>query len=230
MPVQAVLFDLDGTLVDTAPDMGGALNDMLVARKCLPLPAPELRTLVSHGSRALVERGFGTSNEAATTRRIREFLEVYGQRVARHSRLFDDMDPLLQSLEARGIHWGVVTNKPEGLSHTLMEALTLSQRTCVLIGGDTLSERKPHPLPLLHAAKLIDVPANHCLYVGDAQRDISAGRGAGMTTVAAAYGYILDSDNAANWGADYQVESVTELAALIERLLPPLTRAADGHH
>ena len=227
---RAVLFDLDGTLVDTAPDMGGALNDMLVTRQYPPLPAAELRRLVSHGSRALIEHGFGDDNEAATTRRIREFLEVYGQRVARESALFEHMDALLRSLESRGIPWGVVTNKPEGLSIALMDALTLRERSCVLIGGDTLSERKPHPLPLLHAAKLINVPANHCLYVGDALRDIRAGRSAGMTTIAAAYGYILEDDSAANWGADYLVNSIADLATLIDGLLPAAQRATDGHH
>lgn len=215
----AVLFDLDGTLIDTAPDMGGALNDMLAARGAPPLPPATLRPLVSHGSRALVTRGFAPADEAATRSLIEEFLAVYATRVARHSALFEAMPELLAALEQRGIIWGVVTNKPEGLSIALMDALALRDRSAVLIGGDTLSERKPHPMPMLHAAQQIEVPATRCVYVGDADRDIRAGRAAGMTTVAAGYGYILDDDCATRWGADYLVNSVVELHDLLFKSL-----------
>ncbi|MFK8016831.1 MAG: phosphoglycolate phosphatase [Gammaproteobacteria bacterium] len=211
----AVLFDLDGTLIDTAPDMGGALNDMLHARDQAPLPAESLRPLVSHGSRALVQRGFAPADEAAMQTLIQEFLAVYATRVARHSALFDDMPEFLLELERLNVTWGVVTNKPEALSVTLMHELNLSDRSAVLIGGDTLSERKPHPMPLLHAAQQINIPATRCLYVGDAERDISAGRAAGMTTVAANYGYLLDGDCATRWGADYIVDSVAQLHRLV---------------
>lgn len=211
----AVLFDLDGTLVDTAPDMAGALNDLRRRRALDALPYATLRPLVSHGSRALVERGLAPADEAQMMASIEEFLDTYGRRVARESTLFEGMDALLIALEASAVPWGVVTNKPGALSAALMDQLALAQRCGVLIGGDTLRQRKPHPMPLLHAADALGVAANRCLYVGDAARDINAGRAAGMTTVAAAYGYILHDDRVDGWGADYIVHGVDELRQLI---------------
>lgn len=215
----AVLFDLDGTLVDTAPDMAGAVNDMLAARERPALPYAPLRTRVSHGSRALVDYAFEPSDEAATQRYISEFLAVYERRVSRSSDLFDGVGALLATLEARDIRWGVVTNKPGGLSHMLLTDLGLLERMGVHIAGDTLAHRKPHPMPLLHAARHIGVAANRCIYVGDAQRDIVAGRNAGMTTIAVRYGYILEDDCASRWGADYLVDTVPELHRQVDRLL-----------
>ncbi|MFK7887263.1 MAG: phosphoglycolate phosphatase [Gammaproteobacteria bacterium] len=215
----AVLFDLDGTLIDTAPDMAGAVNDMLTSRERPELPFAPLRTRVSHGSRALVDFAFEPQNEDDTQRYIREFLAVYEQRVSRSSNLFEGMAPFLATLEARGVHWGVVTNKPGGLSHSLLTDLRLLERMGVHIAGDTLAQRKPHPMPLLHAAKHIGVPANRCIYVGDAERDIVAGRSAGMTTIAAGYGYILEDDCASRWGADFLVDSVAQLHQQVDRLL-----------
>jgi len=226
----AVLFDLDGTLVDTAPDMAGTVNDMLERRSRPALSLHEMRPLVSNGSRALVEHAFGREDEAATQRRIGEFLEVYATRVARHSALFAGMDALLASLERQSIVWGVVTNKPEGLSRALMAGLALDQRAGVLIGGDTLAQRKPHPLPLLHAAQKIDAPAARCVYVGDAERDISAGRSAGMTTITAGYGYVPTDDSATSWGANFLVHTVEQLDELLMRRLLAKDRIAHGYH
>lgn len=211
----AVLFDLDGTLVDTAPDMAGALNDMRETRGLTPMPYDELRPRVSHGSRALVEHGFDPADEATTQQLIQEFLTVYGGRVATASQLFDGMESLLASLESRRIPWGVVTNKPGDLSDALLHALELTPRMAVHIAGDTLAHKKPHPMPLLHAARQIDVLATRCVYVGDAERDIRAGRTAGMRTVSAAYGYVLPDDCATRWGADAVVHTVDELCAYI---------------
>lgn len=224
----AVLFDLDGTLVDTAPDMAGAVNDMLALRNRPQLPFAPLRTRVSHGSRALVDFAFDPTDEASRQRYIGEFLSVYEQRVSRSSALFDGVADLLDALESRDVGWGVVTNKPGGLSHMLLTDLGLLDRMGVHIAGDTLAQRKPHPMPLLHAAKTIGVPANRCIYVGDAERDIAAGRHAGMTTIAVRYGYILEDDCATRWGADYLVDSVSELHERVATLLG--AEGDHGHH
>ncbi|MEO1574947.1 MAG: phosphoglycolate phosphatase [Pseudomonadota bacterium] len=221
----AVLFDLDGTLIDTAPDMAGALNDMLVSRGQPEVPFAELRPRVSHGSRALVERGFGSDDEDLTRARIAEFLAVYAQRVARETQLFAGMERLLVALEERDIAWGIVTNKPGDLSESLLKAIDLWPRLAAHVAGDTLAERKPHPLPLLHAARHIDVAPERCLYVGDAERDIEAGRAARMTTLAVRYGYILPDDCATRWGANHVVDTVDALGRkvldLIETGSPP---------
>lgn len=211
----AVLFDLDGTLVDTAPDMAGALNDLRAERGLDPLPYASLRPLVSHGSRALVDLGLAPQNDEQRAEDIAQFLTVYASRVARDSALFDGMAALLAALEAAAVPWGVVTNKPAHLSEALLEALALTARCAVLIGGDTLALRKPHPLPLVHAATHIGVPANACVYVGDAERDVRAGRAAGMTTMAAAWGYLQDDERPAEWGADFVVQDVATLHRLL---------------
>ena len=208
----AVLFDLDGTLVDTAPDMTAAVNAMLGARGREALPYPELRPLVSHGSVALVERAFGPQTPAAKRALIDEFLETYARDVASRSAPFEGIDPLLDALDARGVQFGVVTNKPGHLSNAVLNALGLMPRLQTHVAGDTLAQRKPHPMPMFHAAREMDVLATRCLYAGDAQRDIAAGRAAGMTTIAARYGYILPDDCATRWGADYIAESVAQLS------------------
>ena len=214
-PYTAVLFDLDGTLVDTAPDMAGALNELRGRHALAALPYDELRPLVSHGSRALVQHGFDTRDEDRTLELVGQCLDGYAERVAQESTLFPGLHALLDALERADIVWGVVTNKPGRLSEALLEGLGLRRRTRTLVCGDTLTERKPHPMPLLHAAANIDVAAAECLYVGDAERDIVAGRAAGMRTIAAAYGYILPDDRVDDWRADYVVDDVSQLHRLL---------------
>ncbi len=195
----ALLLDLDGTLLDTAPDMGGALNRLLVENGRAPLPAERIRPVVSHGAMRLVALGFPEATGDAFERLRLRFLELYAQHLAAETRLFPGLEPVLDALERRGLPWGVVTNKPGWLTDPLMTTLGLFGRAGCIVSGDTVAERKPHPLPLLHAAQLIDVPPSHCVYVGDAERDIQAGRAAGMTTVVAAYGYLSAEDDPRAW-------------------------------
>jgi phosphoglycolate phosphatase len=212
----ALLLDLDGTLLDTAPDMGGALNRLRAERGLEPLPFSRIRPVVSHGAARLVTLGFpDASGDEFETLRLR-FLEIYAQHLATDTRLFPGFDPVLDELEQRGLPWGVVTNKPGWLTDPLLAALGLDRKAGCVVSGDTLPERKPHPLPLLHAAGLIGVPPARCVYVGDAQRDIQAGRAAGMTTVVAGYGYLAADDDPASWGPAGIVSEPAELLAWME--------------
>jgi phosphoglycolate phosphatase len=219
----ALLLDLDGTLLDTAPDMGGALNDLRMESGLEPLPAERIRPVVSHGAMRLVKLGFPEAvDERAEALRLR-FLELYAVRLASETRLFPGFDAVLAELEVRGLPWGVVTNKPGWLTDPLLEALGLARRAACAVSGDTVAERKPHPLPLLHAARLVGVDPAHCLYVGDAERDIVAGRAAGMTTLVAAYGYIADDEDPLAWGPHGIVQTPQELLDWVER---PALRAS----
>jgi len=195
----ALLLDLDGTLLDTAPDMGGALNRLRAEHGCEPLPFSSIRPVVSHGAVRLVSLGFPEASGAAFEALRLRFLEIYAQHLAEGTRLFDGFELVLESLEARGLPWGIVTNKPGWLTDPLLAALGLDRRAACAVSGDTLAERKPHPLPLLHAASLLGVRPEHCIYVGDAERDIQAGRAAGMTTVVASYGYLSQQDDPVSW-------------------------------
>ena len=218
----AVLFDLDGTLLDTAPDMIGAVNRLRHEHGLEPVLHAALRAHVSHGAARLVRRGMpGTEGDEFERLRLR-FLELYSQHLAEGTVLFPGMGEVLELLESARIPWGVVTNKPGWLTDPLLEALGLAARAACIVSGDTVAERKPHPLPLLHAAKQIDVAPERCLYVGDAERDIRAGRAAGMRTIAAAYGYVAPEDDLPGWGGDAIVSHPREL-------LPWLARSgADG--
>jgi phosphoglycolate phosphatase len=195
----ALLLDLDGTLLDTAPDMGGALNLLRAEAGREPLPLASIRPVVSHGAMRLVSLGFPEATGAEFERLRLRFLELYSQNLALGTELFPGIEPVLDELERRGLPWGVVTNKPGWLTDPLLAALGLDHRASCVVSGDTVAERKPHPLPLLHAAGLVGVAPAHCVYVGDAERDIQAGRAAGMTTVVAAYGYISAEDDPAGW-------------------------------
>ena len=214
---EAVLFDLDGTLIDTAPDMGGALNNLLAEEGLPRLPMQMIRPLVSKGGLVLTRLGFAEHVAESEIEPLRQrFLQHYRAIVADESRLFDGFETVLTKLEARGILWGIVTNKPEWLAQPLLQQLDLAKRSAVLIGGDTLAERKPHPLPLLEAARRMGVAAERCLYVGDDERDIIAGRAAAMQTLVAAYGYIEDASEIPGWQADGVIDQPLEL------LRPPL--------
>ncbi len=200
--IQAVLFDLDGTLADTAPDMVGALNLLCREQGRDEISFATARPHVSHGSRALVNLGFPGATEADAARLVRRFLELYAGNLCVGTRLFAEMDEVLATLERQNIGWGIVTNKPAHLTDPLVVSLKLADRARCVISGDTLPERKPHAMPLLHASGLLSVSPEFCLYVGDAERDIIAGRAAGMRTLVASYGYIVEDENPAGWQAD----------------------------
>jgi len=213
----AMLFDLDGTLLDTAPDMGGALNRLLDEEGHAPLPATTIRPFVSHGAARLVKLGFpSVAGEEFERLRLR-FLELYARHLAVATQPFPGLLALLDELERRSVRWGVVTNKPGWLTDPLLAQLGLSQRAGCVVSGDTVAERKPHPLPLLHAADLIRVAPQACVYVGDAERDIQAGRAAGMRTVVAAYGYLGADDSPASWNATGIVDHPQQLLSWVDR-------------
>jgi phosphoglycolate phosphatase len=211
----ALLLDLDGTLLDTAPDMGGALNRLRAEHGRAPLPDAVIRPVVSHGAMRLVSLGFPEASGAEFERLRLRFLEIYAANLALGTRLFPGFDAVLGALEEQGVPWGIVTNKPGWLTDPLLAALGLDRRAACAVSGDTLPERKPHPLPLLHAARLVGVAAERCVYAGDAERDIQAGRAAGMITVVAAYGYLSPEDAPLGWQPHGIVHSPGELLAWI---------------
>ncbi|OOC10549.1 MULTISPECIES: phosphoglycolate phosphatase [Thioalkalivibrio] len=198
----AVLFDLDGTLLDTAPDMHAALNRLLAENDRAPLPFDAVRNHVSHGSHALVTLAFPDAPDEQTEALKKRYLEIYARDLCIATALFPGMDALLNEIEARGWRWGVVTNKPAWLTEPLLEALGLAPRMSAIVSGDSLNRRKPDPDPMWLAARQTGLePAHHC-YWGDAERDIAAGRAAGMSTLIAAWGYIDAGQNTDGWGAD----------------------------
>ena len=207
----AILFDLDGTLLDTAPDMIGALNRLRVEKGREPLPPADARAYVSHGALRLVRLGFPDADgDRLEPLRLR-FLELYAANLADGTCLFPGIDHVLATLEAERLPWGIVTNKPGWLTGPLLDRLGLRERACCVVSGDTVAERKPHPLPLLHAAEATGVPPGRCVYVGDAERDIIAGRAAGMQTVVALYGYLSLEDQPLLWNPHGVVERPEEL-------------------
>ncbi len=211
--IKAVLFDLDGTFADTAPDLAYALNQVLLQENLRALPYEQIRPVVSHGGMALIKLGFkNVSPESSDFERLRQdLLDIYKNNISRHTRLFAGMDHLLDRLEKTNIQWGIVTNKPSWLTDPLMSDLGLSQRAAVIVSGDTTVERKPHPLPLLYACELMQCEPEECLYIGDAERDIIAGNRAGMKTIAAMFGYIEETDNPENWGADAMINKPLDI-------------------
>jgi len=199
----AVFFDLDGTLIDTAPDMGGALNRLLHRHGRAQVTESIYRPQVSHGSLALLRLSFNSAEDEPRMPDLRrEFLAEYESGIANESRLFPGIDHLLAELDQRAIPWGIITNKPEALTLLLTDALDLTKRCCCIIGADTAARAKPHPEPMLLACDRSAVNPEQCLYLGDAQRDIQAGNAVGMTTLIAAWGYIGSDEQPASWKAD----------------------------
>ena len=214
-PVAAILFDLDGTLADTAPDLAGAANALLTRRGLPTLPLETLRPWASHGARGLVCTAFNITPEAAEFANLREeFLGYYAQHLAVESHVFPAMAQLLDTLDARHVPWGIVTNKHTRFTTPVVSALALAQRARVIVSGDTTPHAKPHPAPLLHAAAALALSPQQCLYVGDDLRDIQAGRAAGMRTIAAAWGYCSDGPPE-RWGADFLMHTPQELLQLL---------------
>lgn len=209
---RAVLFDLDGTLLDTAPDMVRALG-LLLQEEGVPMVEHELaRQQVSHGAGALVTLGFGDKqSDSDYKHRCQRYLSLYEQNLCVDTALFEGMADTLAYLEEHEILWGVVTNKPAFLTEPLLKALNLDGRASTVISGDSLPQRKPHPQPLFHAANECNVLTTECIYVGDAERDIVAGNRAGMITLLASYGYIEAVDHPEQWGANGIIEHAQEI-------------------
>lgn len=217
-PLQCVLFDLDGTLLDTSQDMAKALNQLLVERGRKPLPYEQIRPQVSHGARGLLKLGFNLEpSDAAFTPFRDRYLTLYEQCLIEETGLFAGLDAVLRHCEQQQLRWGVVTNKPGYLTRSVLEHLQLWQRAACVVAGDCLPQRKPDPAPMHHAAQMAGVDSHACCYVGDAERDIEAGRRAGMRTVCALWGFIDESDQPDRWQADVSLATPGELIEWIER-------------
>lgn len=212
LSVRAVLFDLDGTLVDSAPDLAGAANDMRLSRGLPALPYVAFRPLVGSGARGMMGAAFDVAPGELGFADLRdEFLDRYEQRMTQESRVFADIWASLAELDAMGCPWGIVTNKAMRFSDPLVRALQLYARASVLIAGDTTPHAKPHPAPLIEAARRIGVEPRDCAYVGDDLRDVLAGRAAGMTTVAVRWGYLGVGEPIESWGADHIADSPADV-------------------
>lgn len=213
---RVVLFDLDGTLVDTARDLGLALNEMRRRRGLEPVADALIRAQASHGARGLLRIGFGLLPTDPGYEAMRqEFLELYASRLTVSSELFPGMADVLDSIKSLGLCWGVVTNKPARFTEPLLDHLGLSARAACVVSGDTCAQPKPHPAPLLHACRITGTQAGECIYVGDAERDIQAATAAGMPAVVALWGYLGTEDRPETWGADALIDSPQ---ALLDRL------------
>lgn len=211
---EAVLFDLDGTFADTAPDLGAALNHVLNLHSRPPLPLEISRLQASHGSAGLLKLGFNIEPDAAEFPALRdELLAHYSANICAHTTLFEGMAKLIDTLEQRGLPWGIVTNKPHRFTLPLMQALDYAERAACLVSGDTCSRAKPYPDPLLHAAKIMNIAPEKCLYLGDDKRDIEAGRAAGMKSLIALFGYIDPKADLNTWQADAAIATPLDLLA-----------------
>jgi phosphoglycolate phosphatase len=213
----SVLFDLDGTLLDTAPDLAHALNLVRAEEGLEALPYERIRPQVSNGARALVLLGFGGDERHPRFEiRRQRLLASYRDNLCRETRLFAGMESVLTTIERTGGRWGVVTNKPGWLTEPLLAQLGLLARAACVVSGDTVARRKPHPDPLLHAAQLAATAPANCVYIGDARRDAEAARAAGMGMLAAAFGYIEPTEDPAEWGADAIIATPAQILDWIE--------------
>lgn len=213
---EAVLFDLDGTLADTAPDLGAAANFLLLEEGRPQKPLDILRPYTSQGVRGLLRASFGVGPTDTDYERLADrFLTLYAERLCEDTRLFEGIPELLDTLETMGLRWGIVTNKRMRFTNPLVEQLGLSPRTCCVVSGDTTAEPKPSALPVLHACQLLRCTPDRALYVGDDRRDIVAGRAAGCLTVAVSYGYFGDSGPLPSWGADLMIDHPADLSQFL---------------
>ncbi len=208
------MFDLDGTLADTGRDLAAVLNQLLVEEGRSPLPYEVIRPQVSNGAMALLSLGFG-QDDAVNEKRLTTFLALYQEQLCIKTGLFDGIDELLSVIETSGLLWGVVTNKPGYLTDPLMVQLDLAGRSSVTVSGDTLAQKKPHPAQLHFACDQLGIVPAQAIYLGDALRDIEAGQRAGMTTVAAAWGYLAENEDINAWQADFSLQHPKELIPLL---------------
>lgn len=218
LPIQTVLFDLDGTLLDTAPELVAALNAVRREQQCEPVPLAQMRPFVSHGAGTMISKSFNLDKEHPQFEFLRERLVAfYAEHLAEQTYFFPGMAEVLATLEIWKLRWGIVTNKPARLTTLLLERLKLAERPSCVVSGDTLPQKKPDPAPLLYACELTQTSPAHCVYVGDAARDVEAGRRAGLRTLVALYGY-LDPvhDEPEKWGATALLEKPLDLIAWLE--------------
>jgi 2-phosphoglycolate phosphatase len=216
-PVQAVLFDLDGTLLDTAADISTALNRILLARGLTPLTLRQIRPIVGTGYQGLLKIGLNVeAHHAEYAALCQEFLEYYHEHVCDTTQFFAGMEAVLAHLEQQQIPWGVVTNKPGCFTDRIVARLDLLKKAGCVISGDTLSRAKPHPDPILHACKLLGQDPKACLYIGDAEIDMIAGKAAGMPVLAALYGYIPPTQDPRLWNADGYIQHPAEILDWLE--------------
>ena len=214
--ITTILFDLDGTLIDTAPDMANALNLLLNEEQLKSLPYETIRPHVSNGSVALVKLGFGEDLDKQRLEHLKQrYLDIYKNNLHIASTLFDGMAELLINIESQNKKWGVVTNKPSWLTEPLLASMGLFERAACVVSGDTIEHRKPHPAPMLYACQQAGSTIEQCIYIGDARRDIEAGNNANMKTVVALYGYIGDWENPMAWGADETIKHPEEILQCI---------------
>ncbi|TPW13098.1 MAG: phosphoglycolate phosphatase [Halothiobacillaceae bacterium] len=217
--LRTVLFDLDGTLADTAPDLAFSLNQLLHEQRRAPLPFEMIRPQASHGAKALLRLGFGmTPADPQFDSLSQRLLTIYQANLTTHTRLFAGVLELLTQLESQQINWGIVTNKPAFLTDPLLQQLNLFERAAVVVSGDTLPQKKPHPAPMLYACDYVGSPAAQCLYIGDAERDIVAGKAAGMHTLVALFGYIGAQESPHLWGADGMINTPAETLAWVANI------------
>jgi len=210
--IRTVLFDLDGTLADTAPDLAQALNTLLAEEGHEPLPYEPIRQEASYGGIALVKLAFKIEPGSPEFEPLRQrFLDLYKNNICDNTTLFDGMEKVIADIDVAGMNWGIVTNKPSWLTDPLIKLMGLDNKAAAIVSGDTTNNSKPHPEPLLHACKIAGSRPEQCLYVGDAERDIEAGQRAGMKTLVALFGYIRDDDAPEKWGADGLVNTPTEI-------------------
>jgi phosphoglycolate phosphatase len=212
MSIQSVLFDLDGTLLDTAPELAAALNTLRSQHGQAPLPLASIRAVISQGSQGLIRLGFGISENDQQFMPLRQqLLALYAQNLGNNTPLFPGIAELLAVLEEQRIPWGIVTNKLTEHTQPLLQKLQLAQRTICVVSGDTLAYSKPHPAPLLYACELLQSEPKRCIYLGDAQQDVLAGNAASMTTLIAAYGYLSPDDQPEAWSAAGIIQHPQEL-------------------
>jgi len=214
--LRAVLFDLDGTLLDTAPDMWGAMNVLLGERERAPLPYEAVRPWVSHGAVGVLRQGFADADAPLFAELQLRFLDIYRADLSSGTRYFPGMERVLDELAKRGLRTGIVTNKAAWLTEPLLEQLAIRARFDCVVSGDTVAERKPHPLPMLHAARLAGVDPEQCIYVGDALRDVQAAHAAGMPALVALYGYISAADTPGAWGGEGHLGEPLDLLSWLD--------------
>ena len=215
--IRCVLFDLDGTVADTAADLAAPVQAMRLERGLPPMAFEELRPFASMGARGLIGKALGIPQEDPAFPALRdEFLARYEADICVQTRLFPGIEEVLFSLESRGLIWGIVSNKIERYVSLVCKALKIDERASCLVGGDSTPTPKPHPAPLLLGAKLSQTAPEHCIYVGDDLRDIEAGKSAGMRTVAAAYGYNGTSQPTSQWGADFVIMHAQQVLTCLD--------------